>query len=118
MLITARVAGFHVVFNNFPAVSGEDYTYLTHEIIFNENSEKYVYVYIPILNDECLEEDESFSVNITTSMDCVKLVGNTSVDVYILNDDGKSFLDTSHYPLYKCLLRPICTVVLYLIETI
>ena len=61
---------------------------LSREIIFNEDSEKSLYIYIPIINDECLEEVESFYVNINTSMECVKLPVQTSQRIYIYNDDG------------------------------
>ena len=70
------------------ALDGEDYQGLSHEIIFDENSVNPHRVYIPILNDDCLEYDEYFSVILTTNMDCVTLV-NDSVIINITNDDGK-----------------------------
>ena len=70
------------------ALDGEDYIALSHEIIFDENSVNPHRVYIPILNDICLEYDEYFSVRLTTNMDCVTIV-NDLVIINITNDDGK-----------------------------
>lgn len=45
-------------------------------------------VHIPILNDECLESvEESFTVTISSTMDCVEIGVNTT-QVYIRDDDG------------------------------
>ena len=73
---------------NISAIAGEDYVSLSREIIFDEDSEKSVYISIPIINDECLEERESFYVNINSSMDCVNLPIETTQEIYIYNDDG------------------------------
>ena len=72
----------------FLAVNGEDYREVTHEIIFNNDTDREERVYIPLFNDGCVEYDEYFFVNLTTSMDCIEL------DVYyvkinILDDDRK-----------------------------
>ena len=72
----------------FLAVNGEDYREVTREIIFNNDTDREQRVYIPLFNDDCVEYDEYFFVNLTTSIDCVKF------DVYyvkinILDDDRK-----------------------------
>jgi uncharacterized protein YneR len=48
-------------------------------------------VHIPILADDCLELNESFSVSITVDHAGVTL-SNSEVTVYIEEDDGKSTL--------------------------
>ena len=70
------------------AVDGEDYRAVTHEIIFNNATDREQRVYVPLFNDACVEYDEYFSVNLTTSMDCVELDVNI-VNVTIVDDDSK-----------------------------
>ena len=72
----------------FLAVDGEDYTAVTHEIIFNNATDRVQRVYVPLFNDACVEYDEYFSVDLTTSMDCVQLDVN-SVNITIVDDDSK-----------------------------
>ena len=51
-------------------------------------------MHIPILNDECLEDDiESFNVLISTSDDDCVVIGASSseVQVYIRDDDGNNY---------------------------
>lgn len=69
------------------AEDGIDFRGISKEVIFDENSENPQRVYVPILNDDCVEYDEYFLVNVTTNMDCVLLVN--SVHVTILDDDCK-----------------------------
>ena len=47
-------------------------------------------VHIPILNDICLEDaNETFSVSISSDIDCVIVEPSTnSVDITIMDDDG------------------------------
>ena len=45
-------------------------------------------VFITILNDECLENDEDFNVTLTTIMDCVQLI-KEELTITIVNDDSK-----------------------------
>ena len=70
------------------AVDGEDYRAVTHEIIFNNDTDRVQRVYVPLFNDVCVEYDEYFSVDLTTSMDCVQLDVN-SVNITIVDDDSK-----------------------------
>ena len=62
---------------------------MSQELIFNGDSPTSFYVFVPVLNDECLEDTESFKVNITTLMDCVEIVGDSYAVVEIFDDDGK-----------------------------
>ncbi len=49
-------------------------------------------VYIPILNDECLEEDmESFDISISSDMPFVEFDVN-EISVFIRDDDGESII--------------------------
>ena len=45
-------------------------------------------VFIPILNDECLENDEDFNVTLTTNLDCVQL-GDDRLAITIVDDDSE-----------------------------
>lgn len=50
-------------------------------------------VHIPILNDGCVEETETFSVSITSEMDCVTVAPSASrVDITISDEDGELVL--------------------------
>ena len=47
-------------------------------------------VYIPILNDECVEEElEDFSVKLSSEQDCVIFL-NSTVEIIIIDDDSES----------------------------
>ena len=80
----------------FLAVDGEDYRAVTHEIIFNNATDREQRVYVPLFNDACVEYDEYFSVDLTTSMDCIELDVN-SVNITIMDDDRKLILACSQY---------------------
>ena len=61
------------------------------DLIFNEETSNTQNVSITILNDICLEEDdEDFSVVVTSGMDCVEIVGG-SVSIAIRDDDSEFF---------------------------
>ena len=45
-------------------------------------------VLIPILNDECLENNEDFNVTLTTTMDCVQLIKD-ELTITVVSDDSK-----------------------------
>ena len=61
------------------------------ELIFNEKTSNTQTVFVPILNDVCLEEDiEYFSVVLSSYMDCVEIV-NESVTIRIDDDDSEFF---------------------------
>ena len=73
------------------AVAYEDFRPVYQELIFNEETSNTQIVFVPILNDVCLEEDtEYFSVVATSDMDCVEIV-NGEVTIMIDDDDGKFF---------------------------
>ena len=48
-------------------------------------------VLIPILNDECLEDEEDFNVTLTTTMDCVML-DDDRLTIIIVDDDSELLL--------------------------
>ena len=56
-------------------------------IRFFAGGERMRCVHIPILNDECLESEESFDVKLSTTMDCVS-IGNNMTTVFIEDDDS------------------------------
>ena len=59
------------------------------ELIFNEKTSNTQTVFVPILNDVCLEEDgEFFTVVATSDMDCVEIV-NGEVTIMIDDDDSE-----------------------------
>ena len=45
-------------------------------------------VFITVLNDECLENDEDFNVTLTTSLDCVQLADDR-LTITIVDDDSE-----------------------------
>ena len=67
---------------------GEDYISVKKMIRFFAGGERTRCVHIPILNDECLEYEEAFAVELSTTMDCVT-IGNNLTAVFIEDDDGK-----------------------------
>ena len=71
------------------AVMGDDYVGISRSIIFNEDTGNQQTVYIPIVNDECLENDEYFSVTLSSAMDCV-VITNDQVNITIDDDDSES----------------------------
>ena len=72
----------------YVAIDGEDYKEIYKEIIFDFESDPYALVYIPLFNDECVENDEDFHVELFSSLDCVNVV-NGSVHIAIEDDDCK-----------------------------
>lgn len=62
---------------------------MIHEVVFNNYTDRVHPLYIPIINDDhCVEDDEYFSVKISTDMDCVYLVNYTQ-HITILDDDSE-----------------------------
>ena len=82
------------------AVEEEDFIGVSKEIILNADV-SYKNVYIPIINDECLEYDEYFFVELSTSLPCVNLVNDT-VTIAIENDDCE---------LSEALSTSICSII-------
>ena len=68
------------------AVEGEDYREVSVEIIFNAETDSTQRVYIPLFNDECVEYDEYFSVDLSTTSPRVNTV-NDSLNITIEDDD-------------------------------
>ena len=68
-----------------------DYTLVSRDILFNENTDTVQTVLIPILNDECLENEEDFNVTLTTEMDCVQL-DDDRLTITIVDDDSEFIL--------------------------
>lgn len=72
-----------------PAEEGDDYIPISQKIIFNKDMTGPQRIYIPLVNDECLEEkEENFTVKLSTPMQCVDLVDDV-VTIYIQDDDCK-----------------------------
>ena len=58
-------------------------------VVFHPGYERLQCVHIPILNDECLEENmEVFNVSLSSRYSCVVIDSTNEVEVYILDDDG------------------------------
>ena len=74
--------------SSFPAGTGDDYTAVACDVLFNDNTGSMQTVLVPILNDECLENDEDFNVTLTTTMDCIQLVDDR-LAITIVDDDSK-----------------------------
>ena len=72
--------------NTFAAIEEEDYRGVSVEIIFNAETDSTQGVYIPLFNDECVEYDEYFSVDLSTTSPRVNTV-NDSLDITIEDDD-------------------------------
>ena len=73
------------------ATGGVDYIPIARDILFDENTGPVQTVFVTILNDECLENDEDFNVTLTTSLDCVQL-GDDRLAITIVDDDSEFVL--------------------------
>ena len=70
-------------------MAGSDYITVSHDIIFDYYTDTPQRLYVPVVNDDdCVEENETFYVNLYTSMDCVH-VRNDSLPITIVDDDSK-----------------------------
>ena len=66
-----------------------DYVPLEIQLVFDEGLDLTQCAYIPILNDECLEDyEETFYVLLSSGQECV-LFENTSYEATIIDDDCK-----------------------------
>ena len=73
----------------FYLTGNEDYISTDKNLTFAFGFGTIQCVHIPIINDECLEEDmEFFNVSISSDMDGV-VIGVDEVTVYIIDDDSK-----------------------------
>ena len=70
----------------YAAIEGLDFRMVSQQIIFNAETESLQRVYIPIINDECVEYDEYFSVDLSTTSPRVNTVNN-SLNITIEDDD-------------------------------
>ena len=94
---------------HYIALEGDDFTPLSKEIIFNADTSPSQAVYIPIINDDCLEYDEYFFVDLSTSLSCVNLVNDTAN--MVIEDDDCEFSDISFTSIA---LNTLCVQVLML----
>lgn len=75
------------------AAADEDYIELSTSLVFDKGLDTTQCVYIPILNDECLEyNNESFEINLSSDQDCVRF-SNDSYKAYIIDDDCEYFVE-------------------------
>ena len=75
-----------IVFTKFTATVGEDYKDVSEVVVINAGTSFPAKVLVPIFNDECVENDENFSVILTTASSSVK-IGISSVEITIIDDD-------------------------------
>ena len=73
----------------FYFLAGEDFIPLTTNLVFGEELDVEKCVYIPIVNNDCVEDaEEYFTVTISSDMDCV-VFANSTVHAVIHDDDCK-----------------------------
>ena len=98
--LNIRASSIRVVIIILPS-AGEDYVAVNKSISFYPGYGTVQCVHIPILNDECLEDDiESFNMLISSNDDDCVVIGATSseVQVYIRDDDGKFIAISQLWP--------------------
>ena len=79
-------ARFFFVFFSFVS-AGEDFVQIWQTLIFDSSTNTTQCLYIPIINDECVEnEPEEFTAALYTEDDCVSF-GTNSTTISILDDD-------------------------------
>ena len=86
-ILGATIANF---ISYFVAI-GSDFRGDLKRIIFNPTTPNPQSVHFPIINDDCVESDETFSATISTSEMCVNLVGN-SATITIQDDDSELYV--------------------------
>lgn len=73
----------------FDCLGPEDYMYVSDVVTFDIGEEYDLYcLYINIIDDDICEEDESFSIQLTSTDDCVDIVDGSG-SLTIIDDDGK-----------------------------
>lgn len=74
------------------STGGKDYASVDRNVTFAIGLGTMECVYIPILNDVCLEDvNETFSVSISSNINCVVIDASSSiVEITITDDDGES----------------------------
>ena len=71
----------------FFLLAGEDFVQIWQTLIFDSSTNTTQCLYVPIINDECVEnEPEEFTAALYTDDDCVSF-GTNSTTIRILDDD-------------------------------
>ena len=71
------------------STAGEDYVAVNKYILFSPERSLIECVHIPILNDECLEDEECFYVSMLSNETCVQIGENDTARVTIFDNDRK-----------------------------
>ena len=80
----------HKLVATFLPTADDDFFPLETPLVFDEGLDMVQCVYVPILNDECLEyREEYFYITLSSEQDCVRLV-NDSIEATIVDDDCES----------------------------
>jgi len=71
---------------NFSSV-GEDFVQIWQTLVFDNSTNATQCVYIPIINDDCVEDEpEEFTATLRSEDDCVSF-GTNSTTISIFDDD-------------------------------
>lgn len=101
----------------FSALAGSDYITVSHDIIFDYDTYTTQRLYIPVVNDDdCVEEDETFYVNLYTSMDCVH-VRNDSLPITIVDDDSECHIESVQVYRWRLSYGSLSTISMLFIYT-
>ena len=77
-------------FTSFPV--GEDFVQIWQTLVFDSSTNTTQCVYIPIINDDCVEDEpEEFTATLRSDDDCVSF-GSNSTTVSIFDDDCECLL--------------------------
>lgn len=88
----SSVCTFELFLRNFIFAAGADYIELDASLVFDKGLDTTQCVYIPVLNDECLEYvNESFYIYLSSDQDCVQF-SNDSYEAYIIDDDCECYI--------------------------
>ena len=87
-VIIYLVVSFIVMqFENFSSSVGEDFVQIWHTLVFDNSTSTTQCVYIPIINDDCVEDRlEEFTATLQSEDGCVS-IGANSTTVRIVDDD-------------------------------
>ena len=84
---------------------GEDFVQIWQTLVFDSSTNTTQCVYIPIINDDCVEDEpEEFTATLRSDDDCVSF-GTNSTTVSIFDDDCEC--------LYSVVYMCGCTTTLY-----
>ena len=85
-----------IIMFNFVLPADEDFVPVEKMLVFDEGLDTTQCLYVPILNDECLEyEEEYFTINLSSDQDCVYFV-NDSYEATIIDDDCEYYMMLIH----------------------